>query len=238
MVAVIPDLIRAVSLVGDFLGEDLSFASIRKLLSVVTSSHLQAAFQIRPFIDLLQKQLPVMISTLSHLRLPTKTITTYGVFRHEFTNEFGRAQTTLLTRSKIVMDTSSAGLLSAVLGVDALGILPKASNLWDILPFTFVVNWFAGIGASIRRTEYSLLLATVPAYFVHSYTLTSPLSAAELDLLKMSSASPEPSSLRVYLRDVNLLSPVFRDTRFGFGIPTSLPSLGTLGSLLYQTIFG
>jgi hypothetical protein len=135
------------------------------------------------------------------------------------------------------MDASPSGLLSAAVGLDALGLLPKASNLWDLLPFTFVVNWFTGVGEAIRRAEYAMFLATIPAYYVHSYTLSSPLSDDELDLLKMSSSISEPACLRVYVRDVTKRPPFPRDTRLGFGLPSGIPSLGSLGSLLYQLIF-
>jgi hypothetical protein len=86
----------------------------------------------------------------------------------------------------------------------------------------------------MRRAEYLLLMATIPAYFVHSFTLTSPLSSDELDLLEMSSSYDDPASLRVYIRDVSLYVPPVRDSRFGFGLPEKLPSLDVIGSLLFQ----
>jgi len=234
----LPKLQEAISVLGRLVRRDLSLATLREILSLATSTHLQASFQWRPFIDLVVRYLPQMIATFHALGHTSKRAVGYGSFRFKLTQQLGREEVILLTRSKIVMDTSSSGLLSAALGLDALGLLPKASNLWDLIPFTFVVNWFTGVGSALKRAEYSLLLATIPAYFVHSYTLTSPLSAAELDSLKMSSFGPRPASLRLYYRDVSHYSPYPRDSKFGFGIPMGVPNGGVLGSLLYQLIFG
>jgi len=234
----LPQIAEAVRVLGRISKRDLSLSTLREILDLATSTHLQASFEWRPFLGLITTYLPQMIASLSTLGHTSRAVRASGSFVFQINDDLTRKKVTLLTRSKIVMDTSSSGLLSAVLGVDALGLLPKASRLWDLLPFTFVVNWFSGIGKSIERAEYSLLLATIPAYFVHSYTFTSPLSADELDSLEMSSSSEDPASLRLYYRDVSLYSPTVRDSRFGFGIPTEMPFVGVMGSLLYQLIFG
>jgi len=234
----LPHLREAVSVMSRVLHRDLSVSTLKEILDLATSTHLQASFEWRPYIGVVTTYVPQMISTLHSVGLPSKNAIGYGSFRYKLSNELGREEVTLLTRTKIVMTTSPSGLLAAVTGADALGVLPKASNLWDLLPFTFVVNWFTGVGESLRRAEYSLLLATIPAYFVHTYIASSPLSVKELDSLKMSSSSTEPASLRMFYRDVSLYSPFPRDSRFGFGIPKDMPFMGVLGSLLYQLIFG
>lgn len=239
IVSALPKIREALDVLGRLVRRDLSLSTIREILDLATSTNLQANFQWRPFLALITEYLPRMLATFDSLGLPTSVVKSYGQFRFKFApGEFGRDSVTLVTRTKIVMDSSPSGLLSAALNFDALGLLPKASNLWDLLPFTFVVNWFTGIGEAIRRAEYTLLLATIPAYFVHSYTFESPLRDSELESLGMSSTGPHIASLRLYYRDKTLFNPVVRDSRFGFGIPTQLPSLGVMGSLLYQLIFG
>lgn len=233
----LPKIKEAIDLLGRLARRDLGFATLRDILDLSTSTVLQANFEWRPYMDLITRYLPQMLSTLKQLGVINSNSASRGSFRFKLNNQLGRKEVTLLTRTKIVMDTSLSGLLSATLGLDALGIIPKPSNLWDLIPFTFAVNWFTGIGANIRRGEYTILLATLPAYYVHSYTLSSPLSQDELDLLKMSNSLEEPAALRVYIRDVTLYTPFLRDSKFGFGIPTGLPPLGTVGSLLYQLLF-
>jgi hypothetical protein len=234
----IPQLKEAVAVLSTIARRDFRLSSIKEILDFATSTNLQANFQWRPYLSLFTEYMPKVASTLNSLRNKGKNSVTYGSYRHKLFNEFGRKEVTLLTRTKMVMDASPSGLLSAVLGLDALGVLPTASNLWDIIPFSFAANWFTGIGANLRRAEKSLILATVPAYYVHTYLLTSPLDEDELESLKMSSTTANPGTLRLFYRDVSFYSPMPRDSKFGFGIPTSLPSAGLMGSLLYQLIFG
>lgn len=233
----IPDLRRGVDVLGRLLRRDLSLSTLREILSLASSTNLQANFQWRPFYSLFTDYLPRLISTWSTLGNIQRNTIGYGSFSRTLTNVLGRESVHLVTRSKIVMASNPNKLLSATLGLDALGLLPKASNLWDLIPFSFVANWFTGIGSSIRAAEYSVLLQGIPCYFVHSYLLTSPLSSYELDSLQMSSSGKEVASLRVYWRDISLFVPFPRDSHFGFGIPTSLPSGGLIGSLLFQLIF-
>lgn len=233
----LPDIREAINILGKITKRDLSLSTLKEILDLATSTHLKSNFEWRPYLALISTYLPQMISTMGSLGNLSKHLLCYGSYRFKLLNQLGRKEVTLLTRTKIVMDTSPSGLLSAVLGIDAIGVLPKASNLWDLLPFTFVVNWFTGVGEAIRRAEYSLLLATIPAYYIHTYTITSPLSDDELDLLGATNSSVDASSLRLYYRDISLYTPAPRDSKFGFGIPTSLPPLGVMGSLLWQLIF-
>jgi len=233
----LPQIVEAIDVLGKIARRDLGLATLREILDLSTSTVLQANFQWRPYFDLLTRYLPAMLSVLGSLNKNRTLNVGYGSYRTTLKG-FVRQEVTLLTRTKIVMDTSPSGVLSAILGTDALGLIPKPSALWDLIPFTFAVNWFTGIGASIKRAEYSLLLATMPAYFVHTYTITSPFTAAELDVLQASGTYADPPSLRVYCRDVSHFSPFPRDSRFGFGIPDQYPPLGVFGSLLYQLILG
>lgn len=233
----LPQITAAVKVLGRLAKRDLSFATLRDIMNLASSTTLQASFEWRPYIGIVNEYLPTMLSTMHSLGLKPGNAIGYGSFSAKLMNKLGRKEVTLKTRTKIVMDASPSGLLSAALGFDALGLLPKASNIWDLIPFTFVVNWFTGVGEGIRRAEYSLLLATIPAYYVHTYTLSSPLSVDELDLLKMSSSSLEAASLRLFHRDVSSYTPAPRDSQLGFGLPRELPPLGVLGALLYQLIF-
>jgi hypothetical protein len=234
----IPDLQAGLKVIGRLAKRDFSFATLREILNYVTSENLRYSFGAGPTIDSATKTIPKLISTFDRLGLSSKQTVGRGSYYVKLSNVLGRQEVTIQTRTKIVMDSSFSGLLSAITRVDCLGLLPKASNLWDILPFTFVVNWFTGIGSALRRAEYSAQLAVIPAYYVHTYTISSPLSDLELESIGASSSSSKPASLRLYYRDISLYSPIPRDSRFGFGYPSGIPSWGTFGSLLYQLIFG
>jgi hypothetical protein len=233
----LPKLKEALDVLSHLARRDLSLSTAKEIASLASSTILQANFQWAPYKRLLTEYLPLMVSSLQHLSDSSRKAVGYGSFRFQLHGQLGRDEVTLLTRTKIVMDTSALSLLSTFIGIDTIGVLPKPSNLWDLVPFSFVVNWFTGVGAAIKNAEYSLVLATVPAYFVHTYTLVSHLSDDELAYVGAASANSLPVSLRIYRRDVSIHSPFPRDSKFGFGLPTQLPPLGTVAALLYQLIF-
>lgn len=237
IVSALPQIGEAIRLLGKIVKRRVDILTIKDILKLLASTNLQLNFQWKPYGKVLTDYLPVMQSTLHSLGDIKANAIGRGSFSFKINNDLGREEVTLLTRTKLVMDASPSGLLSAVLGIDALGLLPKASNLWDLLPFSFVANWFTGVGQSMRRVEYSLLLATIPAYYVHSYTLSSPFTQSELDTMEASNSTDERSSLKLFYRDVTLHSPAPMDSRFGFGIPNEYPPLGLFGSLLFQLIF-
>jgi hypothetical protein len=236
----LPKLKEAIELLGHLVHRDLGLSTLREILDLSTSTILSANFVWRPYMTFVQDFVPEMIDVFNRIRdSSSRTVVVgRGSFSFQIHNEFGRKDVTLLTRTKLVMDMSSSGLMAAIAGVNSLGVLPSVSNIWDTLPFTFVVNWFTGVTQSMRRAESLVELMTIPAYFVHSFTLTSPLTDVELDILAASSSSPAATSLKLYFRDISLYCPVPTDSRLGFGVPSKMPQLGTLGSLLYQTIFG
>jgi hypothetical protein len=228
-----PDVIKGVGVIRSLV-TDRDLSSLRGLLDFVTSTNLQVDFTLRPYIDLVREVLPQLLQVLSRLSSFSEYSLGYGQYSFDFpSGTFGRDSVRLVVRTKLVVDFSLRGLLSPVLQLDALGVLPKPSNLWDLVPFSFLANWFTGVGGAMRRGEYSLLLAQVPASFVHTYTLTSPLTESELALYGYKTAS-DVAKLKLYYRDVSTINPAPRDSKFGFGIPTEIPFIGTLASLVYQ----
>jgi hypothetical protein len=177
----LPQIGKAVDILGRLLRRDLRFSTLKEILDLATSTQLQGAFEWRPYLVLLTEYIPKLVATMSSLGIPAKRLSAYGSFSFTGYNILGREEVHLLTRTKIVMDGSFSGLLSAITGLDALGIIPKPSNLWSLLPFTFVVDWFSGVNRALQLIEYSSLLCTIPAYYVHTYLLSSPLSPTELD---------------------------------------------------------
>jgi len=236
--SMMPAFKDAVKVLGKLAHRDLSLATLREIADLISQTELQRSFQWRPSLDVLKEYLPQLWKTIQFLGQTSENSLGYGKFRFELpSGSFGRTESRLVVRTKLVVDTSHRGLLSSLLKYDALGTIPKASNLWDLIPFSFAVNWFTGIGTSIRRAEYMVALLTLPAYYVHTYTITSPLTEEELHSYGFSSSTTSPAHLRLYYRDLSLYAPPVRDSRYGFGIPTQLPPLGTVASLLWQLIF-
>lgn len=234
IVSALPRIGEAVRILGKLTARDLDGATLRDIFDLATSTHLQASFQWRPYYQLFTELWPKMALLLPSMLRDKHLTVGYGSFTFTINDDLGRERVTLVTRSKVVVDVTLSGLWSAGLTADALGLLPRLSRVWDLLPFTFVVNWFTGVGRILAGMESTGIQALAPSSYVHSYTLTSPFTEAELDALKASSTGSVPAGLKVYVRDKTHHPPFPRFSRFPFGVPTEFPSSGLIGSLLYQ----
>jgi len=223
-------------------GEPIS--SFLDLIDFVTALRLQTAFVYRPDLDFLAKVLPEMLSLLKSLDDVTNEgdIIARGVFHYDFPLwEFKREKSTLVTRSRVACSRDVSPLLKEMLNVSALGVLPSASNIWDLIPFSFVVNWFSGIGTRLRDFE-SIMNITLMGLEVitHTYTVDSVLTVDELSrdqiAIRDQSGSEDPPRLRFFAREVSAHIPKIGQGRYDFRLPGRPPDLLTAGSLAWQLI--
>lgn len=66
--------------------------------------------------------------------------------------------------------------------LESLGLNPSAANIWDLIPFSFVVDWFTGIGSILSRLdayENNALLRDVKSR-VETFKVLWPLTESEL----------------------------------------------------------
>jgi hypothetical protein len=239
--SMIPHIREAVDILSDIYRKDIHLSTMREIMSLLSATMLQGSFQWRPLLQLAFVELPKIMAALQTLAAKQRLqpVVAYGTWKYNFqVQDISRPNSHLLVGTKIVLDLSARSLFSILAGFDGIGILPKPSNLWDLIPFSFVANWFTGIGASIKRAESSIALLTVPAYYVHTYSITSPFTAEECSIWNIGSSPVEPLSFKLFYRDVSRFSPVPRDSRFGFGIPSRYPPTGIVAALLYQLILG
>lgn len=76
-------------------------------------------------------------------------------------------------------DNPVAGVCNAL---ERLGLNPSASNIWDLIPFSFVVDWFTHIGPVLSRLdayENNALLRDLKSE-VETFKVLWPLTEAEL----------------------------------------------------------
>jgi len=188
--------------------------------------------------DLIVNQLPKIIKSICDGWSSNALIVSRGKYSYLFHEPvFADLPGTKLTaRTKIVIDAGPKALLRQILFADGFGILPKPSNLWDLIPFSFVVNWLTGVGANIRKAEYGAILAFVNVYYVHSYLLESPLVADDLTPYGVHSDMIDGLTMRWYRRYVSTYLPMPTSSIFDFAMPTGSPPLFTVASLLLQLL--
>jgi len=233
-----PQIREAVQALSHIVKRDLSLATLKEILDLASSTTLQASFQWRPMLELLTTHLPTIHTLSKGMSNRAKLRVCRGSWKYTFRDGELSRPATLTTRTKIVLDESPRGLLATILGIDAFGLFPKPSNIWDLLPFTFVVNWVTGVGNSIRRAEYASILLTMPAYYVHTYTVESPFLESELLDWNLATSHSSKLSMKIVFRDISTFTPLPRNSRFAFDLPTSAPPLGVVLALLYQLVLG
>jgi hypothetical protein len=172
-------------------------------------------------------------------RLDNPTVVARGAFHWDFPDGWYPDRTTLETRSKVVAASGLSPELANFLGVRTLGFAPTLAQYWDLIPFSFVVDWFLNVGGRARAVESMALLAAIgPSCIVQSYRIVSSLDDEGLSRIGLGyfTSGSEQVQLVSYIREVSQHLPPIRSGGFDFGSPIRLPNWATAGSLLYQVV--
>lgn len=239
IVEMLPDLSSAITAVrkfkrGDFIG------SLLELIDVLASLKLQASFSWEPSYDVVVNTLPTMIKVVNSISSMSQTTQkAYGAFTYDFpSGEFGRESSHLVTRTLITVDVDPASTIFQVLGLKKLGLLPDPSSLWDLVPLSFVADWFFQIGARLESVSAASALSLLDVRCItHTYKITSPLTSAELSKYKMIPSSTQglyPPGLVYFRRELSAHPSIPRNGRYDFAIPSHEPPWLTAMSLLWS----
>lgn len=237
----IPRLSNSLEILRSFKRGDIP-STIGGVIDLAAELRLRYAFSYAPDLDFLVTELPRVGSLVESLfGNGTEVVVARGDFDFQFpSGEFGRDFSTLTTRTKVVAKRDNDSVLAKVLGIDSLGLLPGPANTWDLIPLSFVLDWFTNVRDRIRSVESTaLLIAMGPSYFVHSFKVESPFTPTELERLRV---QPEyiqgvpfdTPRLKWYVRQVSRYIPPFREGRYDFFMPSRPPSWMTAGALAWK----
>lgn len=213
-------------------------------LDFLTALKLQKSFSWDPNMDLLFETLPRMERVADQIRNLSDSgfVVGRGSFTYDFpTWEFGREECRLVTRTKVVASLNTKSVLAKTLGVRALGLLPSPSSLWDLIPFSFVVDWFGNIGARLHDLESIGFLSLMGVRsFTHTYLIESKLTQDEMERVGItpwgaSSVSYQPA-MRYFVREVSGYIPPIGNGKWDFRLPGKLPDWALSGSLAWQLL--
>jgi hypothetical protein len=170
----------------------------------------------------------------------SQSATIYGVFNWDFPdpNPIGQGKLTLVTRSKVRVHLDLSTLLANYLSLNAVGLLPTLSRVWETLPFTFVVDWFTNMSGRLKQVDNQLLwIALRTSWCLHSYKVTYYPHESELEIYNLESFDPEdPFGLSVYIREFTRCTPQLRDSKFDFLAPKRGPNALTAGALIWSAV--
>lgn len=69
------------------------------------------------------------------------------------TKSEGEITYTLEQHAKLAIQNEDSGLQGAVSSLESIGVFPTLSNVWDLVPYSFVVDWFVDIGQVLERVD-------------------------------------------------------------------------------------
>jgi len=75
---------------------------------------------------------------------------------HTASSTRGNITFNLEQRIKVAVDEEDSGLLAIVNELDSKGFLLTFENLWDLVPYSFVIDWVLDIGSFLERVDANL----------------------------------------------------------------------------------
>lgn len=72
---------------------------------------------------------------------------------------------TLEQHVKLCVDTNANTLDSIIRDVENVGFSPTLSNMWDLVPFSFVVDWFVNVGDLLDQADKAFRLFRFRIYY-------------------------------------------------------------------------
>jgi hypothetical protein len=168
------------------------------------------------------------------------TVTVHGSFVYDIPDDlFPFSGCKLISRSKVRVGFSEDSLLTLLLPIKAAGFLPTLGTIWDLIPFSFVVDWAANIGARFDAIDSSAMLTafTIP-FSVHSIKVVYGFEDEWFNLFKVAPILGEDDrpGYTAYLRSIMYGCPHYLPSRFDFTPPTGPSDWGTAGSLVYKVM--
>lgn len=123
----------------------------------------------------------------------------------------------LITRSKLVVDFGAQGILAALMPVKAAGLLPSLGNVWDLVQYSFVADWFFSIGDRLSALDTQSIILCMDSYYsVHSIKVLWDIPVDVLDQYAMSAETLDHPYFSYYCRSIMNRLPVLANSKFDF----------------------
>lgn len=235
------DLAKSLYYLARFKGSKVR--AIARLVALLCDAKLLYSFAIAPTTSDAKDVAKKARGLLRKYRtlLTENAVTLHGVSRYETTEDDSQSfiGTFVECRSKIRVSLEPDSLLPYILPARSLGLLPSLSTLWDLIPFSFVVDWFTNVGSTTRAVEDQLLLLAL-----HTETSVNSVMMmyrfTDEDWSAYDFWADESSGIlagyRYYSRYLLTGIPVMVPTRWGFYGNTWKPDFGLIGALLYKLL--
>jgi hypothetical protein len=151
---------------------------LRNLTKLKTLAHnyLTVDYGILPTISDLQSIWRALHKVAPYV--DSKGHTTYSA-GHSETKNIGDVSYSLDQHIKVAINDEDISFVEIINKIDSAGFLPTCENLWDLLPYSFVVDWFVSIGDFLARIDSRQRIARLGV----RYTTASRKTTATSSLL-------------------------------------------------------
>lgn len=160
----------------------------------------------------------------------------YGKFTYKLPVHCPKIPGSILvtSRTKIVMGSSPSGALAYAIALDDVGLLPTLARIWDLVPFSFVIDWFTGLSKKFETIDLTAVRAALDvAYYCHTFEYKLILDEGSYPSFSAASSEITPH-LRVFVRDISRHHPMYVKGRFDFNPPVGIKkNLLAAGALLW-----
>jgi len=238
------DMVRPIDVVKAFYAlrnlKKGGVSAVLRLLAFLSDAYLTYAFGVAPTLDDAKDIAKKATALRDRFQGVLRPETVSGKFVYpvppEFTAEF--PEVTLVARTSLRFSVNPDSFLTGMLPLRSLGLLPSLSNLWDVIPWSWAVDWGTHVGASQEDLEASMMMLCLNIdYAVNSLSFHYDFTADDLALAQVAPGpSDNPSGYKFYLRYVGETLPVMAQTRFSFHGTAGVPDWGVVSSLLYRRI--
>lgn len=231
----LPELTKLPRILSRISNGDLS--ALKDLIDYITDAILRYKFSQAPAARAIEEIAGSDVQRYLESLARSTDYTIYGDFTYVFpddVNPYGRGSLVLVTRSKIRISQDLSTMVGSLLMANSVGLLPTLSRIWEILPFSFVVDWFTRMNKRLKLVDTQLLYMAFRTHWcVHSYKFLYYPDISELLDYGLESAEDQPFHISAYVREKSVWMPRLRDSRLDFLAAGSLNPL-TSGALAWQ----
>lgn len=81
---------------------------------------------------------------------------------HTVKQTHGSIRLTTIRRMKLIVSNDDSEFSQMVRKMRSSGFYPSPQNLWDLIPYSFVLDWFVDIGSFLERIDHGMRIAQLP----------------------------------------------------------------------------
>jgi hypothetical protein len=238
VLGLLPDLVELPRMIHKIAQGD--FTVLKDLIDYISDAILRYRFSQRPTYKAIEEIVGTdplrFLDTLGK----SASYTIYGentfIFPDE-QNPYRDGKLVLVTRSKVRITQDLSTLVGSILFANSVGLLPTLSRIWEIIPFSFVVDWFTSMNKRLKLLDTQLAyMAFRTDWCCHSYTLSYyPSDESLQDYGLVTYPEKNRFSVTAYEREKSVYMPRLRTSPYDFVGNRKLNAL-TVGAFAWQQL--